>query len=151
MKSITALFIIALLITALFGTVTYAQDVSPVETPEQEGPPAPPDELPDTAAGTLPFIEQWLTFLAAMIGLHVMSLVKKIPGLGKQEWFQKLTTELVAGVTVTVLAYLLALVAIAAGFLDQSGIWAVVRFAWPAMLTIYHGKKFGRVGTALAK
>lgn len=147
MKFVLALFVFALVFTAAIYTpnFTFAQD-SPVATPTPVivEPPVPPDQLPDKATDLLPDIEKWLLFVAGLLATHVMSWVKEIPWFGKQKRLVKLVTELLSGLTASVLAFLLGTAAVALGFLDESGLWQVIVFAWPAAVGIYHGKKFSR-------
>lgn len=146
-----ALALIAIFTFTQFPIYTYAQDpvvtstvTSPVPLPEL------PTELPETATGALPFIEKWLLFASALLATHIMTGVKNIPWFGKQSWFVKLTTELVSGVTASVLAFGLGTAAVGLGFLDQSGLWQVIAFAWPAAVGIYHTKKFSKAGALVA-
>lgn len=144
-------FVLVALVVAIFSiaySVSLAQE-SPVPTPtavvvEPPAPPDLPDEPPDQATGLLSDVQKWLLFVAGLIATHVMAGVKKLPWFGKQDWFLKLVTELVSGVSASVVAFLLGNAAIALGFLDESGLWQVVIYAWPAAVGIYHGKKFSK-------
>ena len=147
MKSFVILLIVIMLSVTIVSGQAYAQDPIAEPTIEAPQPPELPTELPDTAEGVIPYLREWLLFVSALIATHVMNAFKKIPGLGQQEWLGKLVTELVSGVTASVVAFVLGLGAVGLGFLDESGLWQVILFAWPAAVGIYHGKKFSKANS----
>lgn len=143
MKTFTlflALILLSLAVLIYSPNTVYAQD--PVVTATLEAPPFP-SELPDTAVGFLPYVKELVLFIAGSISVYIIAGVKEnVPWLGKQEWFLKLFTELVSGITAAVVGFVVGNVAVALGFLDQSGLWQVIVFSYPAAVGLYHTKKF---------
>lgn len=152
MKNLLA---VILAVTCLFAVSGYIhaqteEPPEPVPTVESPQPPDFPDELPQTAEELQGYIRNWILFVAGLLATHIMNGVKQIKWLGKQQWFLKLVTELVSGITASVVAFIMGNVIMALGFLDQSGLWQVILFAWPAAVGIYHTKKLSKAGAAYA-
>jgi hypothetical protein len=92
------------------------------------------DTPPATAAEGLQWLAAGLAALAGLLAYAVTDAIKRIPWLNDEEK-SKISgpmANLVAAVVSIASGYLVGSFGQVAGFLDESGLWQVVVFAWPA-------------------
>lgn len=105
-------------------------EVTPTVTPE----PTPSPGLPSTAVEGLNMLAVALAALAGLAGNRLTEAIKRLPFLTDEEKskLSGLTADLVAFVLSTGVAYLITYLTPAAQMLDQSGLWQVLVWSWPA-------------------
>jgi len=92
-----------------------------------------PQGLPPTATETVSLIEISLAALAGLLGWAITDAIRKWSWLPEQDRsaISGPAANLVAAVVSVASGFIVAWLAQWAGFLDQSGLWAVVVWAWP--------------------
>lgn len=92
------------------------------------------DNPPATAAEALDWLALGLAAAAGLLGSRLTDAIKRIPWLtdGDKSKISGPLAELVAALLSVGSGFLLAYLGQVAGFLDQSGLWQVIIFAWPA-------------------
>jgi hypothetical protein len=92
------------------------------------------DAPPATAAEGVQWLAVGLAAAAGLLASALTDALKRIPWLtdGDKSKISGPLADLVAALVSVGSAYLLGYLGQVAGFLDQSGLWQVVIFAWPA-------------------
>lgn len=90
--------------------------------------------LPDTAAGGVDTLALFLAGLAGLLASAITDAIKRLPFLRDEEKtaISGPTADLVAVLVSVGSAYIVAYLSQLAGFLDESGLWQVILFSWPA-------------------
>lgn len=157
MKALSFVLLVALLLA--LPSIGYAQDptveatfqptveatVQPTAEPVIP-PPFPieiPQTLPNTAAKGLDLAALAIGALAGLLSKYLTNGIKAIPFLTDKDK-SKISGPaaiLLAGVVSIVTGYLLSLGAVAVNFLDTSGVWQVLAWAWPIAYKFYMDEK----------
>lgn len=117
---------LAVLFTLAFAGAAYAQD-----------------SLPSTASEGLQYIEEFLALLAGLVATRLTTGLKKMWWLSDEQRSKiiGLGADAVAAALALATAFALSHGAIAAGFLDENGLWQVLLLVWPAAKGWYLGEK----------
>lgn len=129
MKSLIFLAALILLL-AVLAAPAFAQDQPP--------------ELPPTAAEGVGWIKWALVAMAGLVSTRLTEVLSNISWLKKEdkEKVRQPLLDFVAAVIAIGSAYLLLNADIVAQFLDNSGWWSVILWAWPAAYAWFLGQKF---------
>jgi hypothetical protein len=121
---------------------TVAATVQPTVEPTTQPdvpPPGLPDNPPATAGEGLSALAIAIATLAGLAGARLTTLIKNLPFLqeGEKSKLSGLVADLVAFVLSTGIAYLVTYLTPVAATLDNSGLWQVLVWSWPAAKAWY--------------
>ncbi len=108
-------------------------------------------DLPDTAAEGLEWLAVAIVALSGLIATKLTEALARMPFLSDadKDKIRRPLLNLVAGVISIGSAYLMMYGGDLAGFLDSSGLWNVVVWAWPAAVAWFTTQKaFGKSVTS---
>ena len=130
-RTVWAAVFLAILAAVLLPLTVYAQPIQP------------PAELPKTAHEALALFPLGLAMLAGIIANRLTDYLKTIPQIGDEnaEKIGGATADFLAAIMSVVSGYVVGHLAVAADFLDTSGIWQVIVWAYPFALAWFEIRK----------
>jgi hypothetical protein len=99
-----------------------------------------PQQPPETAKEGVDWLRVALVALAGLVGTRLTEAISKLPFPGNDKIaIRQPLLDLTAAVLSILTGYLLASATSLAGFLDDSGWWQVVIWAWPSAVAWFKG------------
>lgn len=145
---ITLTVLLVLAITLLAGRAFAQEEGNTIDQSQFSSPPVLPEQLPEDPAVVLEWLVTTLAVLTGLVATRVVDAIKQLTWIPEESRnrLAGAAADFVSVILSEIVALVLAGAAYLLGFLDESGLWTVLVWAYPSAKLWFEGQKFTRRG-----